>query len=425
MTSREIIENWFIKNIKKFLVSLKYDAKVKLSIIDNIIEMEKSTYNSTNTDLSKKNLIRQFEILIHKVNTDPTDSVSSFKVKGYTDTIKALETYPDNEITDINKVKEWLVYQGKKNPSKILSKIEEFIEKGYIDEAKEAMNDGHVKAVLELTKIYGIGPAKVKELYTLYNITSIDELKDKVDKMEKEQSEKINNMDISKKGVKKVKSKVKVEKLLNDKQLLGLRYFNELEKRIPRAEMCEYDELLKNVCNKIDPKGSLQYSINGSYRRGLLESGDIDVLITSTDGKQSQYRQILKDTLIKVGIIEQVLADGEKKFMGITRLSKYHTARHIDIMDTDLYSYPFAVLYFTGSGSFNVLMRNHALKQGFSLNEYCLSDKNTKKAVDTKLIMEKIGKPQFEDERDIFKFLGLEYVEPEKRNELSNFKTII
>jgi DNA polymerase beta len=427
------MEKWFLKNIHNFLETLKYEAKVNLSTIDNLLEMDKNKvidkqYISAGIDRSKKNLITQFEILIHKVNSETsTDSTAPFKVKGYSETIKALETYPEFEITQIDSVKDWLVFQGKKNPSKILSKIEEFIEKGYIEEAKVAMNNGHVRAVLELTKIYGVGPAKVKELYTLHHITTIKELKDKIEQMELETQAKTCDKVATTNGTKgkKGKAKVKVEKLLNDKQLLGLKYFNELEEKIPRSEMCEYDELLKNVCNKIDPTGVLQYSINGSYRRGNLVSGDIDVLITATDGKQSYYRQNLKESLIKMGVIEAVLADGDKKFMGITRLSKSHTARHIDIMDTDLYSYPFAVLYFTGSGSFNVLMRNHALKLGFSLNEYCLSDKNSKKTIDSEIIMDKIGKSKFEEERDIFNFLGLVYVEPEKRNDLANFKSVM
>ena len=82
----------------------------------------------------------------------------------------------------------------------------------------------------------------------------------------------------------------------------------------------------------------------------------------------------------KEGIIIETLANGKKKFMGIAKLNKngFNTARHLDIIDTSKEQYPFAQLYFTGSGGFNSAMRAHALTLGFSLNEYTLSDKLTK-----------------------------------------------
>ena len=102
--------------------------------------------------------------------------------------------------------------------------------------------------------------------------------------------------------------------------------------------------------------------------------------------------------------------------MGITIIpcGEYH--RHMDIIDTDIDNYPFAQLYFTGSGGFNADMRAYALKQGYSLNEYCLSNKDTKVCISSDEISAKIGKPNFTDEKDIFDFLGMKYVVPEKRN---------
>ena len=53
-------------------------------------------------------------------------------------------------------------------------------------------------------------------------------------------------------------------------------------------------------------------------------------------------------------------------------------------------NFPFAVLYFTGSGAFNAKMRGNALKLGYSLNEYCLSDKDTKVEISPKVIKDKV-----------------------------------
>ena len=55
-------------------------------------------------------------------------------------------------------------------------------------------------------------------------------------------------------------------------------------------------------------------------------------------------------------------------------------------------------------------MRAIALK-GYSMNEYCLSHKNTKIELNSDEIFNKIKK-SFELEKDIFDFLDMEYVKP-------------
>ena len=67
--------------------------------------------------------------------------------------------------------------------------------------------------------------------------------------------------------------------------------------------------------------------------------------------------------------------------------------------------YPFAIMYFTGSMEFNTMVRQKCLDRGLSLNEYSLKDSNTKKVVDH----------GFKEEKDIFDYLDIEYVEPEDR----------
>jgi DNA polymerase/3'-5' exonuclease PolX len=92
--------------------------------------------------------------------------------------------------------------------------------------------------------------------------------------------------------------------------------------------------------------------------------------------------------------------------MGISKLPRHKIHRRLDMIYTDYSNYAFTLLYFTGSGQFNVEMRNHALSLGYSLSEYGL--KNNGKFVDNK------GK-SFETEQDIFKFLGIKYIKPEDR----------
>jgi DNA polymerase/3'-5' exonuclease PolX len=67
--------------------------------------------------------------------------------------------------------------------------------------------------------------------------------------------------------------------------------------------------------------------------------------------------------------------------------------------------YAYALLYFTGSDRFNVAFRQYTLDRGYSLNEHTL----TKVRDGVKEV------PYMESEKDIFKFIGLRYIEPSKR----------
>ena len=68
------------------------------------------------------------------------------------------------------------------------------------------------------------------------------------------------------------------------------------------------------------------------------------------------------------------------------------------------------MLYFTGSGNFNKKMRYILKKRGFKLNEYTLKKKNTENKYEE-------VKYNFNNEEDIFKYLGFEYIEPKDRND--------
>ena len=165
----------------------------------------------------------------------------------------------------------------------MMIRINEYLEKGFIQDAKDAMNNPQVKAIIELTKIYAIGPSKCKELYEKHGIVTIKDLKIKY---------KQDNS------------------IINNKQAIGLRYHDDLQKRIPRKEMDMYNNILKDICKEVSP--DLVMSINGSYRRGLSNSGDIDLLITGPKNKTGILRKNLIQKLKEKGIVKEVLASGKK-----------------------------------------------------------------------------------------------------------------
>ena len=136
---------------------------------------------------------------------------------------------------------------------------------------------------------------------------------------------------------------------LNDTQMKGLQYYDDMQVRIPYKEIQKHEVYLKGVLNKIDPKAEL--TIAGSYRRKRPDSGDIDLLLKA-NGKKTYDNFI--DTLVKEGYLTCQLARGAKKYMGMGKIDISPCHRRIDIMYTKPEEYPFAVLYFTGSGEFIV-----------------------------------------------------------------------
>ena len=250
----------------------------------------------------------------------------------------------------------------------LLAKIQEIIETGSCQAYDRIKDYNDIRQIF--MGIHGIGPKNANELVKA-GFKSIEDLRN---------CENIENH-------------------LNNVQMKGLEYYEDLQLRIPREEIVSHEKHLKYILKLCDiPIGTVHFTIAGSYRRGKVDSGDIDVLFSSKNKKK--YEEFINKLNESKYLVED-LAKGQKKYNGICRYGKY-PCRRIDIMYTKPEEYPFAILYFTGSKEFNTKMRKDLLEKGLSLNEYSLKDNETKKVVNHKFIKEK----------DIFEYLDMEYVHP-------------
>ena len=192
---------------------------------------------------------------------------------------------------------------------------------------------------------------------------------------------------------------------MNEKQTIGLKYFDELNQKIPRDEIKKHETFLTKILKEVNVNATL--TIAGSYRRGKNESSDIDVLLKMD--KKDDYKRYIKQ-LRNIGYLIEDLAMGTKKYNGISKLGSKGIPRRIDIMYTTQYEYPFAILYFTGSGEFNQRMRKEINQEGYSINEY-----NLKTIPPNKHQRGKIVNHTFNCEKDIFDYFNLEYIDPKER----------
>lgn len=319
---------------------------------------------------SRLKIIEELAILQKK----ETQERNVFKARAYAKVIQQLKER-EKPVISIDDLKD-VVGIGKN----IKEKIEEIIRTGSLEQARLIKADSRVAIFETITNIYGIGPVKAKTLLNEYKISSIAELRDIVNKN---------------------------PGILNEKQKIGLEYFEDLQERIPRMEMLQHQNTVTSLLRSIDNR--MHCDIVGSFRRGEPSSGDIDVLIGYPDTMKNDEAQLYFTKFVKQlttdGYITDVLALGPKKCMAVCKIGKSGKARRLDLLLTNAEEYPYALLYFTGSDKFNIQIRKRALERGYTLNEHVM--KPVREGVPCV--------PFMQDEKAIFAFLDIEYVEPEKR----------
>jgi len=308
----------------------------------------------------KRAIIDNLKILedFDKLNKEP------FKARAYGKVIDSLEIFegPINNMDDIKNINGI--------GEKINAKIKELIETGKMTAVERALNDPQFSLQKKLGKLYGVGPVKINELMS--NISTFEELYERPE-------------------------------LLNEKQKIGLKYYDDMNMRIPMSEGKKHYKIIDTIFKKVYK--DIEFELVGSYRRQNKDMGDIDILIKNRDDLNIKK---LVSELTAGGYIIETLASGKSKFMGLCKLSPELPARRIDILIADPSYYYFALLYFTGSYSFNIYMRKVALEKGWSLSEYGIKNNDTKKFIDTADIIK--------SEEDIFKYLAIPYVPPNKRD---------
>lgn len=290
-----------------------------------------------------------------------------FSAIAYSKAMKAFKALP-GDIHSVDDVKN-IVGVG----AKIQAKVKEILETGSLKAAERTKKELNLDIYDALLKVHGIGPVAARTLVNTHKIKSIEELHSRQD-------------------------------LLNDVQKMGLKYYEDILERIPRQEMLMHEKLLQSCL----PKSS-KGIIVGSFRRQAETSGDIDMLITFeptvTVANQKKAFEKYIESLKTCGYMIDILAQGPKKCMAVVSLGPSQKARRLDLLITPHEEFAYSILYFTGSDAFNVAFRKHALKCGYSLNEH------TMKTID----IQKPDPPFMKEEKSIFDFFGLKYVEPKDR----------
>lgn len=254
----------------------------------------------------------------------------------------------------------------------IAEHLVEFLEKGHFREYERLKKKTPVN-ISELTAVEGVGPRMVKTLWEKLRIRNLMDLEKAA------RAGKIRKLArFGEKSEQKILKGIEFLKKSGDRRILGfiLPEIKHLEKMIQGFP--EVEEAI--VC--------------GSVRRRKETIGDIDILATSDKPEKVMER------FLGLPFIAHVYGKGTTK----TNV-KLKNGLDADLRVVPKKSFGAAVNYFTGSKDHNIALREIAVKKGWKLNEYGLF----------KQIAKRESQIAGRTEEELYKALGLHYIEPEMR----------
>ena len=301
---------------------------------------------------------------------------NSFKIRAYQSGARVLERLEENFDT---------ILQGGKIATlqgigqALALKIETLYHKGHLpfyDNLKASIAPG----LIDFLEIPGLGGKKVKHIHDALGIETIEALKVACE------SGAIAALD----GF-GVKSAEKILLGIANREAYGKRHLwwsvQGFVQKIVKG--LEAQPLVKKA------------SAAGSFRRRLETVGDLDFIVASdTPGP-------IMDWFTQLEGVKDITAKGETKSS-----VRFENGIQADLRIVSEQVFVFALHHFTGSKDHNVMMRQRALSMGYRLSEWGIFDKDSEENVPIDTVKD------IKSEADLFKFFGLEMIEPELREGL-------
>jgi DNA polymerase (family 10) len=291
-----------------------------------------------------------------------------FRVRAYRNAARAIRDFPDavaewvragRDLTEIPGIGEDLA-----------EKIGALVQTGELPLRKQLLAKLPA-GLLDLLRIPGLGPKRVKLLYSKLKIKTAADLEKALD------AGKVTKL----KGF---------GPKMEEKLRAGLGHAQSTERRLLLNEAETQAEALLQYLKK--GGGVSEIAVAGSYRRRRETIGDLDLLVTTP--KTATVMQHFVD----YPDVAEVVSKGETR-----STIKLAGGLQVDLRAVDPAEYGAALQYFTGSKDHNVELRKIAQDKGYKLNEYGLFKGERRVAGKT--------------EAEIYAKLGLDWIPPELREE--------
>jgi DNA polymerase (family X) len=254
----------------------------------------------------------------------------------------------------------------------IAEKILTLLETGSIpsaDRLKERIPSG----LIEVTRIPGLGPKRARLLHEELGITSLDDLRKAVEDGRIEDVRGFGS---------KAQENLTVALAAGDDGRAQPRQL--LSKALGVGE-----EL---VATLREHPAALRVELAGSARRMADTCKDLDVVAAARDSAA------LVEAFSELHAIDQVHSSGEAGARAVT-----HSGLPVDLRIVPEESFGNLLQHFTGSGKHNEALRSEAVRRGLHVSEYGIADDDS-------------GETRtFQTEEEVYAALGLDYIEPELR----------
>lgn len=255
----------------------------------------------------------------------------------------------------------------------LAAKIEEMLVTDRL-EFYERLAEEIPPSLVEMLRVEGLGPKRVKQIYDSLGITTLDELTEAA-----RQGELRNLPGLGAKSEAKIVANIEaLARHGDDRFPLAIAWpvaheiLSELQ-RLPQVQ---------------------RGAVAGSLRRMRETTGDIDLLVASDDWEpiMTAFRELK--------IVETVLGSGSTK-TSVLLLNGLQA----DLRVLPAERWGTLLSYFTGSKDHNVRLRELALKRGLSLNEHAFTPQN--------------GGPEIlcATEQEVYSVLGMPYIPPTLRED--------
>jgi DNA polymerase (family 10) len=294
------------------------------------------------------------------------EGANPFRVRAYREGARTVNAYP-RSMSDLLLDEEDLT-QLPGIGKDLAAKIKTIVETGELPALKKVQARTPA-ALSDMMHIQGLGPERVKRLYTNLGIESLDDLKRAARSGE----------------IRKLKGfGAKTEEMIRER----LAHFEGEEHRTRLSVAEQIVAPLVAYLNKC--KGVGKVIVAGSYRRCKETVGDLDILATAGDGAA------VIDCFVAYDEVAEVLSKGKTR-----STVRFRSGLQVDLRVVAQASYGAALHYFTGNKAHNIAVRKLGLKKGYKINEYGVFKGDSRIAGKT--------------EEEVYKKVGLPFIPPELR----------
>jgi DNA polymerase (family 10) len=293
-----------------------------------------------------------------------------FRIRSYRNAAAAIQGTPER-VVDLLKESDRKVTDIPGIGKGIAAILSEIAERGSF-ERRDQMLERYPPTALEFLKIQGLGPKSIALIFEHFRATTIDDL----ERLAREQ---------------KLRELPRMGAKLEEKVLRSIAQYRRSAGRfLMNAGIAVAEEMAAYLGNT---PGVARVTAAGSLRRAKETVGDIDLLVTGPSPEEAL------EAFVKHPKVDEVLARGGNK--ASARIGT--DGIQVDIRTLPEESYGAALQYFTGSKDHNVVLRTRAVRMGFSLSEYGLSETASGSIVASRT------------EEEIYERLGLIWIPPELR----------